>query len=127
MSDIGVLGLAHHDHRRSIKEFTWPDSSVQFFEVHSDEPLGGHYHEKTTETFCVLKGGGLILLCPVNEMGGAIAEVQSFELKRHSVIRVRPRIAHASYFVSRTEIVRFSSRPFDLGDIYPTPWLIKNQ
>ena len=115
---VGVLTLAHEDTRRRIEEYNGSDFSVQLFEIYTEIPLGNHYHKRKTETFIILVGGGRLLL---QHMSGGVVEEK--RLARGDVIRMSPLVAHTFFLTPGSQMVCYSSVPFDPNDMdmHPHP------
>lgn len=126
--ECGAIREVHSDERRRISEFNGSNCSVQKFLIFSDNlPLGRHFHRNKAETFVILKGGGVVLLCDTDHEGNRFGEVRHHDLYQHSVIVIEPRTAHTFYLTPGTEMLCHSSTPFDPDqpDMYVTNWLVR--
>jgi oxalate decarboxylase/phosphoglucose isomerase-like protein (cupin superfamily) len=123
-SFVGSLEVVSEDKRRIIKESSDNKSfSVQHFVVSADSlPLGNHYHpEGKTETFVILKGGGKVLIYPVNQNGEKIGDVVEHRLQAMTVIHIPPYNVHTFYLTPGSEMVCASSREFRPEDLCSAP------
>ncbi len=111
--EIGKVTFGHTDTRRRIDEYNGSNFAFTHFDVKSIAPLGEHYHAEKTETFVILKGGGIFLSCPVNEQGERIGEIEKTRIERNSVVSIPPFVAHTFVLEEGTEMICFSSARFD--------------
>lgn len=110
--------LVHEDARRAIHECNAPDAgfSVQRFMIKERLALGKHAHARKSETFVIIRGSGIVLTSPVRADGRAILPVARDEISSGSVVYVGPHLAHTFYLTPGSEMICFSSAPFDSDD-----------
>jgi mannose-6-phosphate isomerase-like protein (cupin superfamily) len=121
--ECGRLKLVAADERREIHElaFSPPGGRVQFFWIMGRGPLGQHFHKRTEEVFSIMNGRGVIFVVPVDDNGKMIGSVSRFDVNRGCVIRIPQFHAHRFDMVEGTEMLAFSSLPFDQADLFPCP------
>lgn len=80
-----------------------------------------HYHERTTEWFCLLRGRARLVLEDPNT--GARQEV-SLDARRPVVVTVPPGIAHAlvNEGNERADLLAYADRPYDPEDPDTVPY-----
>ncbi len=113
-SMVGHLEPVHSDARRAIREYNGIDYSIQHFVIGTERSaLGNHYHTGKSETFTILEGGGTLVMRAVDAMGVPCGGLFKTEVKKGDVIRVNPFMAHTFILDPGTEMLNYSSAPFD--------------
>lgn len=102
------------DPRRAVLEHNGGDYSIQHFTIGKKRSaLGNHYHKGKREIFTILMGGGYVVTQRVDEDGRPIGTIFKTSLKEGNVIVVDPFTTHTFVLEQGTEMICFSSAPFD--------------
>lgn len=120
--ECGPLNLVSSDTRRDIREFQFSGSAFQDFLIKdASKPLGQHFHRDKFEIFYFLEGDGVVQTARVDAMGVTVGEIERFEVRPGSVIRIPPMHTHRFDLSLNTRFVAFSSKPFDPNDMISCP------
>lgn len=118
---VGSIQLVHTDSRRAIFEFNGQSFSFQKFIISDgSKPVGNHFHKRKKETFFILEGGGIVALCPQNDL----SKKEVFKVSAGTIIYIEQEIAHTFWLESGTVMVNFSSMPFDQNDQDLSPFIL---
>jgi len=89
------------------------------------ETRGKHYHEETTEWFCVIRGTGMLYLQDVDT-----GEVMTVEMTREKrlTVEIPPGVAHAIRNEGNEEMIllAFADVPYDSEDPDTVAWDFDN-
>lgn len=119
LSTVNQLKQASDDDRRTIWEFNASDYATQFFHIKGGMPVGKHFHRDKTERFVFTKGGGKYRWYPVDPTGAKIGPIRKEQISAPAEVFVEAFVAHIFELEDGTEMVCFSSAPFDQGDLNP--------
>lgn len=117
MSAVNPLVVASDDARRTISEFNGTHYAVQHFVMHEALPVGKHYHRGKDEHFYFLRGGGEYRWYPVDETGAPLGSVQATTIFAGDEVYVPAYTAHMFVLEPGTEMVCYSTAPFDADDL----------
>lgn len=116
------LPLVHEDSRRRVYDLAIPGGSLKRIEVLSQQSLGNHYHERCTENYLIVSGGGTYTSCRTDASDTAESTVG---VAPGDLIHIPPRVAHAFRLEPGTMLVCYSTAAFDENapDVVPYPLL----
>lgn len=109
-----ALQTVHSDPRRVIHAASHADFLIQRIHVGvSRSVLGNHFHKGKREVFLIVKGAGRVFTQMVNENGITCEEVIVQDVGEGDVIVINPFVAHTFILDPYSDLVSFSSSPFD--------------
>ena len=80
----------------------------------SGQDRGHHYHERKIEHFYVLTGELELILRDLKNSTG-----QKISVKAGNRVAISPRIAHAFRSLTYSQVLEYSSEPYDPSDTHP--------
>ncbi len=106
-----------------LKEYTGQSAFGEIYlsGANPGKAKGNHYHDHTTEWFCVISGGGTLRL---EDISTGEKMVLTMTRENRLSVEIPPRVAHAVHNDGEVELVllAFADAPYDLENPDTIPW-----